>query len=51
MFLEGVTGFQQMNMFQGEELVSHGYIVVAIDQPGVGGNEDAAKSCSAYFHP
>lgn len=32
-FLEGVTGFRQMNTFQVEELVSHGYIVVAIDQP------------------
>ncbi len=33
-FLEGVTGFRQMNTFQVEEMVSHGYIVVAIDQPG-----------------
>ena len=33
-FLEGLTGFRQMNTFQVEELVSHGYIVVAIDQPG-----------------
>ena len=32
-FLEGLTGFRQMNTFQVEELVSHGYIVVAIDQP------------------
>jgi predicted dienelactone hydrolase len=32
-FLEGATGFRQMNTFQVEELVSHGYIVVAIDQP------------------
>ncbi|MBC7703364.1 MAG: hypothetical protein H7274_05395 [Rhodoferax sp.] len=32
-FLEGVTGFRQMNTFQVEELVSHGYIVAAIDQP------------------
>jgi predicted dienelactone hydrolase len=32
-FLEGITGFRQMNTFQVEELVSHGYIVVAIDQP------------------
>jgi pimeloyl-ACP methyl ester carboxylesterase len=28
------TGLRQMNTFQVEELVSHGYIVVAIDQPG-----------------
>jgi hypothetical protein len=33
-FLEGATGFRQMNTFQVEEMVSHGYIVVAIDQPG-----------------
>ncbi|GHO91142.1 carboxylic ester hydrolase [Reticulibacter mediterranei] len=34
-FLEGLTGFRQMNTFQVEELVSHGYIVVGLDQPGV----------------
>ncbi len=34
LFLEGATGFRQMNTFQVEHLVSHGYIVVAIDQPG-----------------
>lgn len=34
-FLEGLTGYRQMNTFQVEELVSHGYIVVGIDQPGV----------------
>ncbi len=33
-FLEGLTGFRQQNTFQVEELVSHGYIVVGIDQPG-----------------
>lgn len=33
-FLEGLTGYRQMNTFQVEELVSHGYIVVGIDQPG-----------------
>lgn len=32
-FTEGATGFRQMNTFQVEELVSHGYIVAAIDQP------------------
>jgi predicted dienelactone hydrolase len=32
-FLEGLGGFRQMNTFQVEELVSHGYVVVAIDQP------------------
>ena len=34
LFLEGATGFRQMNTFQVEHLVSHGYIVAAIDQPG-----------------
>lgn len=34
-FLEGLTGYRQMNTFQVEELVSHGYIVVGIDQPGI----------------
>jgi predicted dienelactone hydrolase len=34
-YLEGLTGYRQMNTFQVEELVSHGYIVVGIDQPGV----------------
>ena len=33
LFLEGATGFRQMNTFQVEELVSQGYIVAAIDQP------------------
>lgn len=33
-FLEGLTGYRQMNTFQVEELVSHGYIVMGIDQPG-----------------
>ena len=32
-FLEGAIGFRQMNTFQVEALVSHGYIVVALDQP------------------
>ena len=31
--MEGLSGFRQMNTFQVEELVSHGYIVAAIDQP------------------
>jgi predicted dienelactone hydrolase len=33
-YLEGATGFRQMGMFQVEELVSHGYVVAALDQPG-----------------
>jgi Platelet-activating factor acetylhydrolase, isoform II len=32
-FLTGIDGFRQSNTFQIEELVSHGYIVVGIDQP------------------
>ncbi len=34
LFLEGAAGFRQMNNFQVEELVSQGYVVAAIDQPG-----------------
>src|SRR5215213_6059245 len=30
-YLEGLGGFRQMNTFQVEELVSYGYVVVAID--------------------
>lgn len=33
-YLEGFTGYRQMTTFQVEELVSHGYIVVGLDQPG-----------------
>ncbi|MBI5122821.1 carboxylic ester hydrolase [Candidatus Roizmanbacteria bacterium] len=33
-FLSGLEGYRQMNTFQIEELVSHGYIVVGLDQPG-----------------
>jgi predicted dienelactone hydrolase len=33
-FLTGLDGFRQSNTFQIEELVSHGYIVVGLDQPG-----------------
>ncbi|HEX5993990.1 MAG TPA: hypothetical protein VFY84_02480 [Jiangellales bacterium] len=32
-FLTGVDGFRQSNTFQVEELVSHGYVVVGLDQP------------------
>ncbi len=32
-FLSGLNGFRQTNTFQVEELVSHGYIVVGLDQP------------------
>nr|MDQ2905919.1 carboxylic ester hydrolase [Chloroflexota bacterium] len=32
--LEGLTGYRQLLTFQIEELVSHGYIIVGIDQPG-----------------
>jgi len=34
LFLEGASGFRQMNNYQVEQLASRGYIVVAIDQPG-----------------
>lgn len=32
-FLTGLDAFRQSNTFQVEELVSHGYVVAAIDQP------------------
>lgn len=32
-FLTGIFGFRQSNTFQIENLVSHGYIVVGLDQP------------------
>jgi hypothetical protein len=32
-FLEGLNGLRRMNTFQVEELVSHGYVIAAIDQP------------------
>jgi predicted dienelactone hydrolase len=32
-FLHGFLGIRQMNTYQVEELVSHGYIVAGIDQP------------------
>jgi hypothetical protein len=33
-FLSGLNGFRQVNTFQIEALVSQGYIVVGLDQPG-----------------
>ncbi len=33
-FLSGLGGFRAVNTFQIEELVSHGYVVVGLDQPG-----------------
>jgi predicted dienelactone hydrolase len=56
LFLEGATGFRQMNTFQVEHLVSHGYIVVAIDQPGAAAavvfpdGHQAAGMTLAQFH-
>src|SRR5215217_2351170 len=37
-YLEGLGTFRQMNTYQVEELVSHGYVVVAIDQPYTAAN-------------
>lgn len=34
-YLTGRAGFRSANTFQVEELVSHGYVVVGLDQPGV----------------
>ncbi len=33
-FLSGLGGFRGSNTYQVEELVSHGYVVVGLDQPG-----------------
>jgi predicted dienelactone hydrolase len=33
-FLSGLGGFRASNSYQIEELVSHGYVVVGLDQPG-----------------
>jgi hypothetical protein len=33
-YLTGLDGFRAVSTFQIEELVSHGYIVVGLDQPG-----------------
>ena len=38
LFLEGLNGYRQMNTFQVEELVSHGYVVVGLDQPYAAGS-------------
>ena len=35
LFSSGVSGFRQSNMAQVEELVSHGFVVVGVDQPYV----------------
>lgn len=35
LYLTGIDGFRSINTFQVEELVSHGYIVVGLDQPYV----------------
>ncbi len=34
-YLSGINGFRSVNTFQIEELVSHGYIVIGLDQPGI----------------
>ena len=56
LFLESATGFRQMNTFQVEHLVSHGWVVVAIDQPGAAADvvfpdgHQAAGLSLAQFH-
>ena len=44
-FLEGFTGYRQLNTFQVEALVSHGYIVVGIDQPDDRRQDDIGERC------
>jgi predicted dienelactone hydrolase len=57
-YTEGLTGYRQMTNFQVEELVSNGYIVVAIDQPGAAatvvfpeGNQITVPSVNAVMQP
>ena len=57
-YLEGLTGYRQMNTFQVEELVSQGYIVVGIDQPGAAatvvfpdGHQMAMQSATNVMQP
>ena len=33
-YLPGVTGYREMNSFQTIDLAAHGYVVIALDQPG-----------------
>lgn len=35
LYLTGIYGFRSANTFQIEELVSHGYIVIGLDHPGI----------------
>lgn len=35
LYLTGISGFRSANTFQIEELVSHGYIVIGLDQPDI----------------
>ena len=34
-YLTGIDGFRSVSMFQIQELVSHGFVVVGLDQPGI----------------
>jgi predicted dienelactone hydrolase len=34
-YLTGIDGFRSVSTFQIQELVSHGYVVVGLDQPGI----------------
>lgn len=48
-FSHGRGGFRQHNTFQVEELVSHGYIVVAIDHPYAAARVDFPDGRRAHF--
>jgi predicted dienelactone hydrolase len=50
-FLHGRGGFRQHNTFQVEELVSHGYIVAAIDHPYVAAGVDFPDGRRTSFDP
>lgn len=50
-FSHGRGGFRQHNTFQVEELVSHGYIVAAIDHPYAAAGVDFPEGRRAHFDP
>jgi predicted dienelactone hydrolase len=50
-FDHGALGFRQHNTFQVEELVSHGYVVAAIDQPGAAAYVAFPDGRHAAFDP
>src|SRR5699024_5716048 len=50
-FLSGMAGFRQSNLFQVEHLVSHGYIVVGVDVPGFSANVEFSDGAQTPVLP